>query len=285
MEALETSQIPLDVRLRFSRAAVEVIARGAGVRLLHIKGDTIDASIRAQRRVGSDVDVLVHPAMAGTMHERLVEHGWSVYSTFLDGSPFGHAQTYHHPDWGFLDLHRRFPGIRIGEKTAFELLWTGHGRYDAAGVSCAVPSVDWQAVLFMLNAARGRDRRRAEARDFWQAQPDDERRRRLELVRSLRAEVAFDVTMGELERHRSSREYLLWRSISRRGDRSAEWWGRIIAARTPLEAVRTSLRAPFPNRSKLAHELGREPTLRDIAAATKRRLQTGVRELLRGRSR
>lgn len=280
MESLETSRIPLGVRLQFSRASVEVIARGGGIRLLHIKGETVEPSIQGRRRTGTDVDVLVDPTEIRAMHRLLVAHGWRVYSTFLDGSPFGHAQTYHHADWGFLDLHRRFPGIRIADRSAFALLWDDHTHHDAVGVQCAIPALDGQVVLHMLNAARGTSQGRSEARELWQSLPADDANRRRMLVTQLRADVAFDVTMGELERHRRSREYRLWRAIVDGGDRGAEWWARLIAARTPIDAAQTALRAPLVNRSRLAHELGRDPRPVDLVVASVKRLGAGIRELL-----
>ncbi len=282
-EQPDTSHVPLGVRLRFGRAAVQVVARRAGIRLLHIKGDTLDAGIRRQPHIGSDVDVLVDPRRVKDMHARLVENGWRVYSTFLDGSPFGHAQTYHHPDWGFLDLHRRFPGIRVGDRRAFDTLWEGHGEHDAVGVRCAVPAVDGQVVLLMLNAARNLRDLGPEAQRVWQEQTQSDRERRIELVRTLGADVACAVTLGELETHRLRREYRLWKSISQGGSRAGEWWGRVLAARTPWEAVQTVARAPMANRSRLAHELGRDPEVRDIVKATARRLRGGASAILRGR--
>lgn len=285
MEAPGTSSIPLGVRLQFARAAVQVIAERAGIRLLHIKGDTVDTDIRRSPRGGSDVDVLVDPAAVRAMHRELAMRGWTVYSTFMDGSPFGHAQTYHHPNWGFLDLHRRFPGIRIADRAAFELLWAGHGTHDAVGADCPVPSVDFQVVLLVLNAARDVRRLGGEARQVWMAQSPRERDRRSALVRALRADAAYAVTMGRLDLCRGRREYLLWKAVSQGGSRGAEWWGRVVAARTPLEAMQTLFRAPLANRSMLAHELGRNPTATELAAATARRFRTGFALVARrGRS-
>ncbi|UWF77900.1 MULTISPECIES: nucleotidyltransferase family protein [Microbacterium] len=280
MEAPGTSAIPLGVRLQFARASVQVIAERSGIRLLHIKGDTVDPSIRSHVRAGSDVDVLIDPVAVPRMHAELVRHGWRVYSTFLDGSPFGHAQTYHHPDWGYLDLHRRFPGIRLPDRRAFEVLWAGHGVHDAVGVPCAVPSLDVQVVLLMLNAARDVRAVGAEGRRVWQAQSPEERARRQALIRELRAEVPFAVTMGELDRLRGRREHLLWKTIAEGGSRGAEWWGRVLAARNPLEAMQTLLRAPLANRSMLAHKLGRDPTALEMATATLRRFGAGIRSLV-----
>ena len=54
--------IPLSVRLRFGNAAVQVLADEIGVDLLHIKGATVDPSLRPVERTGTDVDVIVRPA-------------------------------------------------------------------------------------------------------------------------------------------------------------------------------------------------------------------------------
>ncbi|MEV4773916.1 hypothetical protein [Microbacterium sp. LWH12-1.2] len=286
MDSLDTTPISLDVRLEFSRAAVEVIARRIGIRLLHIKGETLDGALRPGKRSGTDVDVLADPSRVSELHAQMLQNGWSVYSSFLDGSPFGHAQTYHHPEWGYLDLHRRFPGIGIPDQEAFEVLWPDHGTYSAAGVECSISSVDAQAVLFVLNAARDLDTLAAEARALWAGQSDDERVRRSRLVRRLRAEVAFAAALGDLERYRRRREYLLWKTVSQGGSRTDEWWGRIKAAPTVGAALRTAARAPQVNRAALAHELGREPRARDVMLAFLRRIGTALRESLglRGRS-
>lgn len=286
MDSLDTTPISLDVRLEFSRAAVEVIARRAGIRLLHIKGETLDGTLRPGKRSGTDVDVLADPSRVPELHARMLENGWSVYSSFLDGSPFGHAQTYRHREWGYLDLHRRFPGVGVPDQDAFEVLWQERGAYSAAGVECSVSSVDAQAVLFVLNAARDLETLGAEARRLWAGQSEEERVRRSRLVRRLRAEVAFGAALGDLERYRRRREYLLWKTVSQGGSRTAEWWGRIKAAPTLGAALRTAARAPRVNRAALAHELGREPGTRDVIVAFRRRIATALREFLgRGRRR
>ena len=52
------------------------------------------------------------------------------------------------------------------------------------------------------------------------------------------------------ERH-NSREYALWKAISEGGSRSAEWWGRIRAARTTRETLAVVARAPMVNLEQL----------------------------------
>lgn len=279
MEGLNAISIPLAVRIELCRAAVQTIADRQGVRMLHIKGAAVDPAIRPRARSGTDVDVLCDPARIGEMHRRLREHGWRLHSTFDDGSPFAHAQTYWHPDWGYLDLHRRFPGIGIADDEAFALLWRDHRPHTCAGRSARVPSVDAQVVLLMLNLARRSEDHGGEVERVWAEQSGDDRARRIRLVRELQAEVALAAATGELERYRHRREYALWKAVSEGGSRTREWWARVRAAPTAREAMRIVVRAPRPNLSRLTRELGREPTGRDVATAVLRRARTAVTEL------
>lgn len=280
---MSATAVPLSVRIELCRASVQVMADRLGIRLLHIKGATVDRTIRAQVSGGTDVDVICEPVRIAEMHARLTGHGWQVYSTFDDGSPFAHAQTYWHPDWGYLDLHRRFPGIGLHDDEAFELLWRDRGEHRCAGRLAWVPSVDAQALLLMLNAARKTPGHRGSAGAFWEQQSEDDRRRRVALAELLRAEVALAVSTGDLEDFRDRREYSLWKAVSERGSRTQEWWARVRAAPSVREALVVVARAPLVNRSRLAHELGREPRARDIAVAFLRRARAAFREAVAGR--
>src|SRR6478736_287123 len=131
---VEEVAVPLEVRLRFGRAAVQVVADRIGVDVLHIKGDAVDPSLRATR-TGTDVDILVRPADVSRVDRAIRREGWVLYSTFMYGSPFGHAQTYLHDSWGYLDLHRAFPGIRLDPAAAFDILGLESGLIDEVGVA------------------------------------------------------------------------------------------------------------------------------------------------------
>lgn len=279
MEGLNAISIPLGVRIELCRAAVQTIADRLGVRMLHIKGAAVDPSIRPAPRSGTDVDVLCDPARVDEMDARLRAHGWRLHSTFDDGSPFGHAQTYWHPDWGYLDLHRRFPGIGLPDAEAFELLWRDRGQHACAGRPAAVPSLDAQVVLLMLNRARRSEDHGGEVARLWAEQSEAERTRRMRLVSRLQADVAVAAATGDLERHRGHREYALWKVVSQGGSRTQEWWARVRAARSAREALGVVARAPRPNLSRLTRELGREPAPRDVLLAVLRRARTAVTEL------
>ena len=128
MQTTTGAPVPLWVRLRFGRAALQVVADEIGADVLHIKGNAADPSLRPSEAYGTDVDILVRPAHVARLDRALRSRGWRVYSTFVYGSPFGHAQTYLHDAWGYLDLHRWFPGFRTAPDAAFDRMWSTGNR-------------------------------------------------------------------------------------------------------------------------------------------------------------
>lgn len=273
--------VSLAVRVRLARPAVQVIADELGIDILHIKGDAVDPLLRPVVSPGTDVDALVRPSDVSRLDAALRAHGWRVYSTFVHGSPFGHAQTYLHPMWGYFDLHRSFPGIRLEPARAFDTLWEERHEVELPGARGSVPSVEMQATLLVLNAARNRPRG-DDALRRWVDEPGLDRAAIHACVDRLDAWVAFAAGSGDLESYRGAREYPLWRVISRGGSRSAEWWARIRAADTIPAALRILARAPLVNTEKLEHELGRRPTRAEIAGAFAARPARAIREIIQG---
>lgn len=283
---VEEVAVPLEVRLRFGRAAVQVVADRAGADILHIKGETVHESLRP-RQMGTDVDILVRPSDVTRLDRAIRAEGWRLHSSFAYGSPFAHAQTYIHDAWGYLDLHRWFPGIRLDPSGAYEVLARDAYAIDEVGVGYRVPQIDAQAVLLVLNAARMAGADPESTRREWERAPKQDQERRLRLISELRADLAFATAMGELERFRGHPEYRLWKSVSEPGSRSAEWWGRIRAARSLPEALALIARAPLVNVERLAHLLGHEPSRREIVREFLRRPRRAAseawRSLRRGR--
>jgi hypothetical protein len=270
--------VPLSVRVTLARPAVQLIADGVGVDILHIKGDAVDRRLRAVPVPGTDVDALVRPSHVARFDTALRAHGWRVYSSFTYGSPFGHAQTYLHPTWGYFDLHRLFPGVRLDPAVAFDVMWAGRRDIPLPGARGAVPSVEMQATLLVLNAARN-GARGGDPVHEWIERTGLERERVEECVGALRARVAFAAASGELEQHRGAPDYGLWRVITQGGSRSAEWWARIRAAESVSEALSIAGRAPLVNVERLEHELGRRPMRREVVAAFFARPARALREM------
>jgi hypothetical protein len=193
--------VPLSVRLRLGHAAIQHVADEVGADVLHIKGAAVDPSLRPGGYAGSDVDVLVRPAHVARLDAAMRRHGWHLYSTFEFGSPFGHAQTYLHDAWGYIDVHRYFPGIRLEPTAAFELFWADRRRVEIAGVGCRVPALAGQSVLLVLNAARSSRGQSDVVTAWWEA--GEVRRAEIEaLVAALDARVAFAAATGGLEQYR-----------------------------------------------------------------------------------
>ncbi len=275
-----TIEVPLEVRLHLGRAAVQTLAQTSGIELLHIKGDAVDPTVRPPGNPGSDIDVIVRPDQILAMDRVLRDHDWQLYTTFENGSPFGHAQTYLHPMWGYIDLHRRFPGIRLDPTQAFARLWRARESIDFAGIPCPVPSVPAQSAILILNAARGRAGASFDVRRLWTDASPESRSAIDSEIDALDARLARDAAVGDIERHRGDREYRLWRAVSRGGTRAEEWWGRVLAQPTVGTRVAMIARLPLVNVEHLAHRLGRVPNRREIVAEFFARPLRGGRESL-----
>lgn len=274
-------EVPLAARLTLGRAATQRIAEAIGADVLHIKGTAVDPVLRPSQTSGTDIDILVRPAHVDALDAELRHHGWAVHSSFRDGSPFGHAQTYVHPQWGVLDLHRFFPGIRRDPTVAFERLWRKRATIDIAGVSCAVPDLPGQAVILLLNAARGGSHALSDPHFAWRTlDPDVQDQVRIERD-ALLARVGVAAALGELDTHRRAPDYLLWKAISQGGTRLAEWTGRVRAAHGVRAKAEVLRHAATVNRDQLAHRLDRNPTRRDVLIEAVARPARGITELAR----
>ncbi len=277
--------MPLGVRVRLGHAAVQKVADDLGLRLLHVKGYALDESLSWPGRVGTDVDIIVHPADVDALLAGLEGAGWCLQTGFEWGSAFGHAATLEHRDWGYVDVHRFYPGLGPDAARSFDILWATRQCRELAGYPCAVPTLDGQILTLLLHAGRTHASPKA-VRDVEEAwhEATPERRAAVEaLVRRLGAEVGFAAAVGDLEAYRHRPEYRLWRVWSRGGTRLQEWRARIAAAPTPGAKASVILRAPLVNVQHLAIVLDREPGPLDIAREFVARPLRGLREAFRRR--
>lgn len=210
----EQVAIPPTARLALGRAAVQLLARDAGVQVLHIKGNAVDPSLRPIARSGTDIDLLARPSQMAVLDRTLRHHGWDVYTSFDFGSPFGHAQTYWHDTWGHLDLYRLFPGIRLEPELAFKTLWRDHTSWEVGGVTCDVPAVPAQAMILILNSARSGGVAGSDLEHALREWSPQLRAEVCRLVAALDAPTAFAVAFGRLTDAASERDYELWRVIT-----------------------------------------------------------------------
>ena len=207
------------------------------------------------------------------------ESGWSLLNTFQKSSAFEHSATLHHPTWGWLDLHRRYPGLGRAPATAFDTLWATHGVATIAGVPCAVPAPSDQALLLLLHAARspGEPKARADVAHVWSRATPESREAILSSVDRLGAGLAFAVILGTLDDHRDDPEYSLWRIASAGGTRLDEWRARVRAARGLRAKTRVVARSILVNDEHLALT-GRPTGPTDLVAEFFARPIRGVKE-------
>ena len=259
----------MTVRILFGHAALQVVAGALGVDVLHIKGPATDPDLQSAGG-GTDADVLVRPSQCEAFLLAMTARDWQRRNTFRSGSPFGHAATYWHPQWGYADVHRFFPGMGQDEQT-FDVLWAERQTRDFAGIPAAVPSPGARHLVAVLNAARNR---RPLPSDSDAAAAGAA----LVLVPRVRAEVGWAAAHGTLDERLGAPDYALWKVTVEGGTRTQEWWARVKAAPTRRDKVALVLRAPLVNVDHLANVRGHRPTAREIVVEFFDRPRRGLAE-------
>lgn len=277
--------IPLSVRVLFSHAAIQQVAEQKGVDILHIKGPAIDPRLQPTPRGSTDADVIVRPQHVDRFIRALKAAGWAHRASFASGSVFEHAATLWHDHWGYVDVHRRFPGISIRSSAAFDRLWRERGEVVLAEQRCAVPSVTAQALLLILHTARSAAQpdQAPDLRLTWFDASEDFRASVMRLRDEFGAQLAFAAALGHLEDYRDHPEYALWQHMRAGGSRTAQLRARLQAAPSSLAAARIMVRSALINRDHLAMRLGRRPTQREVLAEQAARARQLFRDTRRRR--
>lgn len=291
-----TDLMPSRIGVRFAHASVQAIADSVGVDILHIKGpavhhDLLEASPVAEgvrdtaereivERPSLDADILVRPAHVPRLMEAMRRHGWVLSVDFADGSAFEHAATMRHPLLAYVDVHRRFPGFGPDAERVFNALWVGRQGMDIAGRKCTVPEPIAQRLLLILNAVRGGPARQPEIARLWNEATAQERADVERFAVMTGAEVALAAATGRLDDYANDREHDLWMLLaSGRTSPFAMWSARVRAQASFRARVREAVRLLVPNARRLAFQLGRPLTRRELASAWVQRICEGFRAL------
>lgn len=258
--------VPHGVRVLLGHAAVQNVVDAAGARALHVKGYALDESLRWEGRAGSDVDLLVHPADVPAVLDGLGRAGWRPQTDFETGSAFEHAATWVHDDFGYVDVHRFYPGLGDDAARSFDIVWAGRGEADLGGVPCPVPGIDAQALMILLHAGRSRPsaRTRQDIVHVWESADPARQAAVRALVDRLGAHIGFAAAVGDLDAYRDRSDYDLWRVSARGGTRVEEWRARVRAAGSWRARLRLMVRAPLVNTDHLAAVLNRRPTRAEV---------------------
>lgn len=277
--------IPVPLRVHLAHAAAQAVADDARADILHIKGPAANFSLRTADRASSDADVMVRPSHLDRLTSGLVEHGWSRVTGLTTGGLIEHSTNWYHGQLGQLDVHVRFPGIYLDAEEAFDRLWARRTSLEIAHRPCQVPGIAAHRVILLLHAARSMAARRADVDAVWGSATPEEREEMRALAVSLDAEVALAVAIGELERHRGRPEYPLWRLYAD-GETTTAGLGRVKAEisassltgpRRHLIVLRYVARVLLHMRRRLANQLGRQPTPRELTDGYLEFLARGVR--------
>lgn len=292
---VHTIPMPTSVGIRFTHAALQVLAEDNSIDVLHIKGPAVDDRLLAVLPTGDtlsdapatvarqsvDADVLVRPAHVTRFFEVMHQHGWTTAYRFADGSAFEHAATLTHPVLSPADVHRRFPGIGIDAATAFERMWSERQTTLIAGTPCPVPSLRAQRLVLIVHAAREGALQHSDIQRSWTLATEEERAALLHLAYEVGAEVALAAGTGRLQEYKGARGYGLWRALSTREPSHVRIWvARVRSEPTITAALRTAVHLILPNPRRMHTTLGRRPTVREMARAYAQRARWGLREVL-----
>ena len=283
--------IPLMLRTRLAHATLQAIADDCGAEILHIKGAAVDASLlpiredapadataaeRALPRLSADADVLVRPAHLKRFLAALKRHGWIRKSRLYSGGAVEHSVDWWQPELGGVDVHVRFPGIRLAPERAFTKLWRDRTCVPIAHRACHVPTVDAQRLVLLLHAARNGGPDGADVGLAWANATPAERKRVRELATSFDAEVALAGATGHLDDYADRPEYDLWRLLGQTDAEVFELWVSMVkAGPTNFDRVRAILYALQPKGDRLAPDLQRQSAPIEVLHAHIKRLQRG----------
>lgn len=261
----EETSAPLPARIRLSHAYFQRLANLNAIDLLHVKGYAFGEEVYRPGRYSTDVDLLARPAHISRFLYLLEQEGWRSLTSFKSGSIFEHATTLYHPSWGLTDIHLYFPGLSLkNHEAAFSRLWDQKRTKEVAHFSCFVPSLVDCRNIVVIHGARSSAQVHPDVQylqeQLSRAEWDEMRRRIIEFD----AEIAFDAALGQVERHSSHPDYLVWKTMQNTQVTPLQWWARIKRAEGIRSKLRIIMQIIFVNEDHLAMQLGHKPSAQEI---------------------
>lgn len=265
------SPIPVPLRVHLAHATVQAVAEQCGADVLHVKGPAA-LGIRDLERHSTDADLLVRPSHLVRLAAGLRAAGWEAVTGLPTGGLVEHSTNWYHGELGQLDLHIRFPGIRIPAEEAFDELWVERSQVEIAHLPCTVPSQTAHRLILLLHAARDLSQYHDEVASVWGRASSEEQTRLRWLARRLDAEVPLAAALGELDDFRDRPDYRLWRLYAD-GETTTTGIGRVLAEAqaAPSRGVTSTARIlayawyiATHMRRRLRIQLGRDPSTREV---------------------
>lgn len=263
--------VPERARLAYSEAnplAAALVCRIAAerdIRMLVIKGLSLEHHGLRAGHVSADVDLLVDPARFGELLDAITGVGWRLRPTTSGGRLMTHhSVTLLHPAWpNDIDVHTTFPGLLAGPEASFEVLWRNRAEASLASVSCWIPDRPSAIVIWALHSLRGsarQSRHESELRqlvvDVVPTLAEVERRRlgdrivELGADRPLREVPELAVLSGDRHGPVADGEWDAWQAKLAQA-RDASPWLQVLRAARPRERPRILAMAVWPSRRDL----------------------------------
>lgn len=268
------SNIPLDVRIRLAHGMVDHVLSTAGINALHFKGYAA-ANIFPAGRTSTDVDVIVDPTHQRAALTALENAGWTLVTSYTQGSIFQHAASLWHHHLGYVDVHRMVPGFSATPQEVFDILWPQRTTVHIAHYPCPSPAALDHILLILLHTARDPHRGIHDASTIWATLDDTDKKHLRRRVLTLGAETPWKVATNEdLGAHPD--QVRLWTVLQRGADRTTLLHARMHAAHNLVDKTRLIASALTVNRGHLRISLGRTPTACDYAAEYRARIASAL---------
>lgn len=148
--------LPRRAAVDLAQALVDHVAAEAQIRVLALKGATLEHHGLRRPRTSSDADVLVAPGSGAELERLLARSGWQVrYERDVPAILPRHSTTLLHPRWPIdLDLHWYFPGLHADPEEAFETLWRHREAIVLAGREVTCLDLPASALVAAVHCAR-----------------------------------------------------------------------------------------------------------------------------------
>lgn len=259
---------PADLRLgeavELGHALVHHRASELDVRVLLIKGSSLQLHGLRSERQSSDVDVLVEPGHFDRFCATLFEEGWRDRPLGFIGSRTSvHSRTFIRDGWPCdLDVHSFYPGFLAPPAEVFEALWADRVQMPFAHRLCDVPDRLGSALILALHSLRGKalePRHRRELDELLQIELDGPERARLaELAKRTGCAATLEDVLTRLgvqvavsDAERSAEEVVRWRRRVASGSHGAYFWIDAFRRGDGRERVAVVRRAVWPTREHL----------------------------------
>ena len=134
------------------------MARSHGLRVLVIKGSSLNHHRLRERTSHADVDVLVAPDDVEPFLKAMGDIGWRARMGKYNDYPVrNHSVTLIHDRWpADLDVHRVFPGFLRDAGEVFDQLWSRRVEIESANQPVDITDFSGSALVLALHSARSK---------------------------------------------------------------------------------------------------------------------------------